>query len=303
MLACPTSDFPKLIYDLFNSENTGVNYVPRCGGCRCGKCSLDEGLTLREQRQLDLINEGLEYDEYDKCWVADYPWVRDPKELPNNLPLAHARLKSTEKSHQKLGDDYIKNYQSQMEDMVNREIGELEQHTHRFLWRDMHTSVDPDHYVLNTVTFGDKPRGAIAMAALRKTVNRFEDSPEVTNMIVKNTYVDDLLGSVDSRDEAEDLMDRIERVLDKGGFHVKQWIMSGATDGNIYMTRRSTEIEKVLGLIWNPDTDKFVFKLNLRFCKRSNEGHIKKAVKLEELDREIPSSLNKRIILSQVASL
>ena len=69
------------------------------------------------------------------------------------------------------------------------------------------------------------------------------------------------------------------------------------------MTRTSTEIEKVLGLIWNPDTDKFVFKLNLRFCKRSNEGHIKKAVKFEELDREIPSSLNKRIILSQVASL
>ena len=69
------------------------------------------------------------------------------------------------------------------------------------------------------------------------------------------------------------------------------------------MTRRSTEIEKVLGLIWNPDTDKYIFKLNLRFCKRSNEGHIKKAVKLEELDREIPSSLNKCIILSQVARL
>lgn len=60
------------------------------------------------------------------------------------------------------------------------------------------------------------------MAAQRKTAKRFEDSPEVTtNMLVKNTYVDDLLGSVDSRDEAEDLMDRIERVLDKGGFHVK----------------------------------------------------------------------------------
>lgn len=178
-------------------------------------------------------------------------------------------------------------------------IGELEQHTHRFLWRDMHTSVNPDHYVLTTVTFGDRPGGAIAMAALRKTARKFEDSPEMTNMIVKNTNVDCFLGSVDSRDEAEDLMDRIERVLDKGGFHVKEWVMSGVTDGNVSMTGKSTGIEKVLGLIWNPDTDKFVFKLNLRFCKRSNKGHIKKTVKLEELDKEMPSSL----ILSQVASL
>ena len=111
-------------------------------------------------------------------------------------------------------------------------IGKLEQHTHIFLWRDMNTSVNPDHYVLTTVTFGDKPGGAIAMAALRKIAKRFEDSPEVTNFVVKNSYVDNLLGAMDSRDEAEDLMNRVERVLGECGFHIKEWIMSGVTDGS-----------------------------------------------------------------------
>lgn len=389
LLACPKADVPKLINDFFNSENAGVHYVPRCGSCRCGKCSLNEGLTLREQREFDLINEGLEYNESEMCWIAAYPWIRDPKELPNNLPLAHARLKSTEKRLQRLGDEYAKNYQKQMEDMKLRgvarklspeeitayegpvyylphheivkadslstplrivfnssatylgsslnsflcqgpdflnslvgvllrfrqgyigfaadikkmynsvKIGELEQHTHRFLWRDMRTSVNPDHYVLTTVTFGDKPGGAIAMAALRKTAERFEDSPEVTNLIVKNSYVDDLLGSVDSKYEAEDLMARVEKVLEKGGFHIKKCVMSGVTKENVSMTGT----EKVLGLLWEPETDRFVFKLNLRFCKVSNKGNIKPAIRLEELEREMPSILTKRIILSQVASL
>lgn len=94
----------------------------------------------------------------------------------------------------------------------------------------MRTSVTPDHHVLTAVTFGDKPGGAIALAAMRKTATRFENSPEVTNLIAKNSYVDDLLGSVDSGDEAEDLMNKVE-VLGEGGFHIKEWIVPGVYDG------------------------------------------------------------------------
>ncbi|XP_064104361.1 uncharacterized protein LOC135214230 [Macrobrachium nipponense] len=32
-------------------------------------------------------------------------------------------------------------------------ISELDQHTHRFLWRDLETDREPDNYVLTTVTF------------------------------------------------------------------------------------------------------------------------------------------------------
>ena len=48
-------------------------------------------------------------------------------------------------------------------------ISELDQHTHRLWWRNGDASRKPDEYVMTFVSFGDKPTGAIAMVALRKT--------------------------------------------------------------------------------------------------------------------------------------
>lgn len=36
-------------------------------------------------------------------------------------------------------------------------ISEVDKMTHRFLWRDMNTDKEPDHYCLQTVTFEDRP--------------------------------------------------------------------------------------------------------------------------------------------------
>ena len=44
----------------------------------------------------------------------------------------------------------------------------LDQHTYHFLWRDMETTREPDIYVIQRVSLGDKPSGAIATVALRK---------------------------------------------------------------------------------------------------------------------------------------
>ena len=64
-------------------------------------------------------------------------------------------------------------------------ISELDRHTHRFLWRDFDTEKRPDHYMLETVTFGDKPGGAIAMVALRKTAEMNKNYPLATKMLVR----------------------------------------------------------------------------------------------------------------------
>ena len=44
-------------------------------------------------------------------------------------------------------------------------IKTIEQHTHRFLWRDMDTGRPPDRYVIQRVSYGDKPSGTIATVA------------------------------------------------------------------------------------------------------------------------------------------
>ena len=45
----------------------------------------------------------------------------------------------------------------------------LDQHTHRFLWREYKTNIPPDIFVMTSVSFGDRPAGNIATAALCKT--------------------------------------------------------------------------------------------------------------------------------------
>ena len=54
--------------------------------------------------------------------------------------------------------------------MYHRVLIPLEdQHVHRFLWRDLEIDRPPDTYVMNVLTFGDKPAPAMAQVALRKT--------------------------------------------------------------------------------------------------------------------------------------
>ena len=53
-------------------------------------------------------------------------------------------------------------------------LEEKEQHVHRFLWRDMDTERSPDHYVLQTVTFGDRCSGILATTAMQFTGRMFQ---------------------------------------------------------------------------------------------------------------------------------
>ena len=71
------------VEDFYGVEQLGISCTPRCGGCRCGNCHLGgKDYTLKEERELRLIQEGL--TNCDGYWTAQYPWIRDPKELPDN---------------------------------------------------------------------------------------------------------------------------------------------------------------------------------------------------------------------------
>ena len=48
-------------------------------------------------------------------------------------------------------------------------IDGFDQHTYRFLWRNMGIETEPGVYVITSVSFGDKPAGNNATVALRKT--------------------------------------------------------------------------------------------------------------------------------------
>ncbi|XP_068227392.1 uncharacterized protein [Palaemon carinicauda] len=143
-------------------------------------------------------------------------------------------------------------------------LKELEQHTHRFVWRDADYSRPPNHHVLTAVGFGDRPSGVIAITALKKTASIKENEfPEINNIIDRNTYVDDDIFSCEDVNKAKKLMGNMNLVLNEGGFKFKHWIMSNNETLDNELKLLYAGEEKVLGLHWIPRKDIFFFKIKV----------------------------------------
>ena len=92
----------------------------------------------------------------------------------------------------------------------------IDQHTHRFLWRDINIKRPPDTYVIQRVSFGNKPSGTIATVALRKTAEMGQDKyPKAAKVIEENTYMDNVIESVTDKEQAENLTQDIENLRRK----------------------------------------------------------------------------------------
>ena len=67
--------------DFNNVENLGIECRPRCGGRKCGKCSLgSKNFTIKEEKELKLIEGKLECNKEEKRWISEYPWIREKLE-------------------------------------------------------------------------------------------------------------------------------------------------------------------------------------------------------------------------------
>ena len=175
-----------------------------------------------------------------------------------------------------------------------------DQMTHLFLWKDPNSNEEPSTYAMTVVNFGDRPSATIAQAALRGSAERERHQhQEACNIILNNSYVDDILGSTDELEKRKEITETIEKVLNKYNFHIKEWVVSGETE-NVNKTnneskdgqqvdKRSEESkqpsdeEKILGMKWNKQTDTIAIVL---------KGFV-----------EITLDITKRIVLACVHSL
>ena len=213
--------------------------------------------------------------------LNDY-WLKGP-DLLNNLFGVILRFRENQVA---LSADISK--------MYHRVLIPLEdQHVHRFLWRNMETSRPPDTYVMNVLTFGDKPAPAMAQIALKKTAEERENiNPRAAQAVKDNTYMDDILDSVNTVQEAEELSSDIDDVLASGGFKVKEWRSNEDLSKN-NVTQETEEIkvpqgaaeEKVLGVVWNTSDDVFKYKV------------------VPDIQKSQPVKITKRNILSQIARI
>ena len=166
-------------------------------------------------------------------------------------------------------------------------------HVHRFLWRNKETNRPPDTYVMNVITFADKPAPAMAQIALKKTAVEGEAiNPRAAQTVKDNTYMDDILDSVNTVKEAEELSRAIDDILANGGFKVKEWRSneyvnkSNATqEMEEIKVPQGTSKEKVLGVVWNNSDDVLKYKV------------------VPDILKSQPVKITKRSILSQIARI
>ncbi|CAC5404639.1 unnamed protein product [Mytilus coruscus] len=102
--------------------------------------------------------------------------------------------------------------------------------------------------------------------------------PDASKMVIRNSYVDDILQSVESVDNARLITQQTEKMFACGGFRIKHWIISGNEKcGSTLQSQDSGESvevdldefahEKILGMRWDPKQDLFDFKESIEQLK------------------------------------
>lgn len=183
-------------------------------------------------------------------------------------------------------------------------ISEIEQHTHRFLWRNMEER-EPDVYIIQRVNMGDKPAAAISSEAIYKTADLFkQDYPRVSELLKNSTYVDDIVESFPSYHSAIQTAEGTNTVLQKAGFKVKCWLLSGDSEKRSELADNNAPSDEtfstqVLGVHWKPSRDVITFSTNLNFSPKKKGVYTKPNLTEAQLIQEIPEILTRRIVLEQ----
>ena len=147
----------------------------------------------------------------------------------------------------------------------------------RFLWRRKATDQDPAIYRMTRVVFGVKPSPFLLQAALRKHLQLYEESDRcLVDLLQRDIYCDDLITSVDTKQEAQELADRTTQIFEDARMNMRKWTFSqsaesqSSTQPKVLGDHADTAC-KVLGISWDPNEDRLVFDMH-KFIELAKEA-------------------------------
>ena len=133
--------------------------------------------------------------------------------------------------------------------------------------------------------FGASSSPSVANFCLKKTASIYgtEFDPEVVQSVERNMYVDDLMKSVDTPTTAVRLSTQLRDLLTKGGFRLTKWLSNDRRVlAEIPETERAVSvanldiqelpIECALGLKWDVEADKFIWRASGRLQHLVQKG-------------------------------
>lgn len=158
----------------------------------------------------------------------------------------------------------------------------------QIVWRDSQN--EPlKRYELKTVTFGTKAAPFLAIRCLHYIADSVKNQkPELSQIIKEAFYVDDLLASFDSINEAKKMKDDLSSLFAEYGLNLRKWnsnnstIISNETMETVSLQVHPSDTCNTLGMQWNTKNDTISFKVSAKPDKEK---------------------VTKRSILSEIASL
>lgn len=139
------------------------------------------------------------------------------------------------------------------------------------LWRN-NKNDDVKIYKLNTITYGTKPAAFLAIRAMHQLAMDEEKSfPIGAKIVRRDFYVDDLISGGSSIQEVTEVRQQVTQLLKQGNFVIRKWCSNDAgvlndvspSDREKYLKfQDGTDITKTLGLLWDPNSDAFIFTFN-----------------------------------------
>ena len=158
----------------------------------------------------------------------------------------------------------------------------------RFLWwEDGNLEKPASEYCMLVHLFGATSSPSVAGFCVKKTAddNERDHSQLAVNTLRRSFYVDDMLASAKSVEEAKSLVCEMKELLNKGGFNLTKWASSHREVlSEIPKEQRSKAIkainineeelpaEPALGLLWNIEDDCFTFNISIKEKPMTRRG-------------------------------
>ena len=180
---------------------------------------------------------------------------------------------------------------------------ELDAHLRRFLWYRTEDLSNPDAklrvFVLNCMHFGDTPSGYYLESAKEEISNYARENlkqPILSEKILSETYVDDIVPTFESLKEAEEIKESLPTAFGALGFKLKEVTINGP---GVKLEDKS-EPEQLLGHLYHYDNDQIQLKFVANFSKKrrgqKTQPNLTSSSSLDSLP------ITKRSILSLLAS-
>ena len=194
-------------------------------------------------------------------------------------------------------------------------LSEEDQRYHRFLWRNLDPTKEPDHYEFKRLLFGNRASPFCSQhVVLTHAKAHATDYPHAAETVNDSMYVDDVLDSCETVDEAVQLRRELSELFALGNFKLRKWSSNDpAVLNDIPVEDRLQSLEireaegspkiKTLGVLWDAVNDVFTFCIQppdpeMKLTKRNVLSTI--ATIFDPLQLLTPFTIRAKVLMQEI---